>query len=176
MVNMAPDLRPTAAPPDAPFPGKPQFDVLLTPHRSLGPRGFLVLMAAVCVISFGAGLAFFISGAWPVIGFFGIDMALIYLAFRINYRRARQYERVRLSPQQLRIDKVSHHGRKRAYIFQPFWAAVEIKQPAEPDTPLHIASHGRRLRIGSFLSAEERLEFAGALRAALIQARSARPI
>lgn len=173
---MAPDLRPTAAPPDAPFPGEPQFDAVLMPHRSLGPRGFLILMAAVCVISFGAGLAFFLSGAWPVIGFFGIDVALIYLAFRINYRRARQYERVRLSPEQLRIDKVSHHGRARAYIFQPFWAAVEIQQPAEADTPLHIASHGRRLRVGSFLSAEERVEFARALREALIQARSAKPI
>ncbi len=173
---MAPDLRPATAPPEAPFPGKPDFDAVLTPHRSLGPRGFLVLMISVCVVSFGAGLAFFLSGAWPVIGFFGVDVVVIYLAFRVNYRRARQYERVRLSTQQLRVDKVTHHGRKRAYIFQPFWAAVEIKQPAEPDTPLHIASHGRRLRIGSFLSAEERLEFAAALRNALIQARSAKPI
>ncbi len=172
---MASDFRPAASPPDAPFPGEPDFDALLTPHRSLGPRGFLVLMICVCVISFGAGLAFFLSGAWPVIGFFGIDVLLIYLAFRINYRRAKQYERVRLSPEQLRVDKVSHHGRKRAFVFQPFWIAVEMKQPAEPDTPLHIASHGKRLRLGAFLSAEERLAFARALRDALMRARGAEP-
>ncbi len=160
------------APPGAPFPGEPDFDALLTPHRSLGPRGFVILMAAVCVVSFGAGLAFYLSGAWPVIGFFGLDVAIIYLMFRINYRRAKQYERVRLSPEQLRVDKVSHHGRKRAFVFQPFWVAVEIQQPAEPDTPLHIASHGRRLRLGSFLSAEERVEFARALSQALRKVRT----
>ncbi len=155
------------APSEVPFEGDALFDAVLTPHRSLGPRGFLVLMTAVCVLSFGAGLVFFLVGAWPVIGFFGIDVVLIYAFFRINYRRARQYERVRLSPQQLRIDKVSHHGRWRSFVFQPAWVRVEMEEPAEPDTPLHLASHGQRLKIGSFLSAEERLDFAKALRGAL---------
>jgi len=166
------DLAPRAAPPEAPFPGKPQFDALLTPHRSLGPRGFLVLMATLCAISFAAGLAFAFSGAWPVMGFFGLDVALIYLAFRVNYRRARMYERVRLSPAELRVDKVSHHGRRRCYVFQPQWVRVEIREPAEPDTPLHLTSHGRRLAVGSFLSAEERVDFARALGRALAAARA----
>ncbi len=161
---------PLASPREAPFVGDAQFDAVLTPHRSLGPRGFAVLMVAVCVLSFAAGLVLFLAGAWPVIGFFGLDVVLIYLVFRINYRRAKQYERVRLSPQQLRIDKVSHHGRWRSFVFQPAWVRVEIEEPAEPDTPLHLASHGRRLKIASFLSAEERVDFARALRRAIREA------
>ncbi len=171
---MAPDLAPAPSSPDEPFPDEPDFDALLTPHRSLSQRGFVTLMIAVSLVSFAAGLVFFLAGAWPVIGFFGLDVLLIYLAFRISYRRARQYERVRVSRRQLRVDKVSHHGRRRAFTFQPFWVRVEMEEPAEPDTPLHIASHGRRLRLGSFLSAEERLDFAEALRQALIRARSAK--
>lgn len=165
------DPAPTAVPPDAPFPGEPQFDAFLTPHRSLGPRGFLVLMVTLCAVSFVAGLACVLAGAWPVFGFFGLDVALIYVAFRVNYRRARMYERVRVSPGELRVDKVSHHGRRRCYSFQPQWVRIELERPVEPDTPLHLTSHGRRLPLGSFLSAAEREDFARALGQALAEAR-----
>ncbi|GAB5468919.1 MAG: DUF2244 domain-containing protein [Rhodospirillales bacterium] len=167
---MAAGELPQPAAPEAPFAGELLFDALLTPHRSLGRRGFLLLMWSLAGLSLGASLVFFLIGAWPVIGFFGLDLALLYLVFRVNYCRARQYERVRLSPRQLRIDKVTHHGRKRSFVFEPYWVRVEMREPAEPDTPLHLASHGRRLTVGSFLSAEERLDFARALQRALRQA------
>ena len=73
-------------------PAQPQpelFSALLTPHRSLNRTGFLVLMGFVSVISFAAGLAFLLMGAWPVLGFFGLDVLAIYWAFRVNFRSAR---------------------------------------------------------------------------------------
>ena len=73
---------PTQAQPDS-------YQAVLTPHRSLGPRGFLILMSAVATVSFVAGFAFLLMGAWPVFGFFGLDVALVYLAFKLNYRAAR---------------------------------------------------------------------------------------
>ncbi len=63
------------------------FSALLTPHRSLGPRGFMVLMSAVCLVSFGTGLLFYMIGAWPVMGFMGLDVALIYVAFKLELPR-----------------------------------------------------------------------------------------
>ena len=72
------------------------FCALITPHRSLGGAGFLVLMAAIGGVSFAAGIVFLILGAWPVVGFFGLDVVLIYWAFRINYRAARAYEATQL--------------------------------------------------------------------------------
>ena len=72
------------------------FSALITPHRSLGSTGFLMLMLLVGGISFVAGLVFVIAGAWPVMGFFGLDVLLIYWAFRVNYRRARAYELARM--------------------------------------------------------------------------------
>ena len=68
---------------------------MITPHRSLPNVGFLVLMIAVGVVSFVAGMFFLMLGAWPVFGFFGLDVLLIYWAFRINYARAAAYELVR---------------------------------------------------------------------------------
>lgn len=143
------------------------FYALLEPHRSLSPLGFLLLMGAICCFSGAAGLFFFLAGAWPVVGFLGLDVLLIYLAFRANYRSARMFERLSLTPRHLRVQRVSPSGQTREWQFQPTWLKVEIDEPPEPDSPLLLRSHGRSLKIGAFLTAEERLNLAQALRRAL---------
>ena len=143
------------------------FDAHLTPHRSLSPRGFVVLMSAICAVSFGAGLVFFLVGAWPVVGFLGLDVLLIYLAFRVNYRHGRMYEQVELAPDRLVVRRVDHWGKERRWDFQPTWLQVLIDEPPDHDSRLTLRSHGRSLDIGGFLTAEERLDLAKALRRAL---------
>ena len=152
---------------------EPVFEALLTPHRSLGPRGFVLVMALIGSISFTAGLVFFLAGAWPVVGFMGLDVLLVWLAFRLNYRSARQYERLHLTRESLQVERVTHYGERRSWAFEPAWLRVEMRDPPEPDSPLTLASGRRRLAIGSFLTAEERLELAEALRAALAKTRQA---
>ena len=149
------------------------FDACLRPHRSLGPRGFLVLMSAVCAISFVGGLVFFLAGAWPVVGFLGADVLLIFIAFKINYRRARMYETLRLDKEALRVERVQCDGSSREWRFQPFWLQVHMDDPPRHDSQLTLRSHGRSLTVGAFLTAEERLDLARALRHALAEARGA---
>ena len=55
---------------------------MLTPHRSLSPTGFLIFMAVLGGISFVTGMVFLLAGAWPVFGFLGLDVLLVYWAFR----------------------------------------------------------------------------------------------
>src|SRR6201994_4526078 len=86
------------------------FSARLTPHRSLNRTGFLVVMAFISVISFAAGVVFFMMGAWPVFGFFGLDVLAIYWAFRINFRRAKATEEISITPTELRVRRVSHKG------------------------------------------------------------------
>jgi uncharacterized membrane protein len=151
----------------------PLFEALITPHRSLGPRGFLLVMATLACFSFGAGLGFFLLGAWPVVGFLGLDVLLVWVAFRINYRHARQYERLLLTRDALTVERVTFYGERRAWTFQPAWLRVELERPPEPDSALYLASHGRRFAVAAFLSAEEKLELADALEAGLRRARQA---
>src|SRR3954462_10551519 len=94
---------PQAAPPEL-------FSALLTPHRSLNRTGFVVLMAFVSLVSFGAGLAFLLMGAWPVFGFFGLDVLVIYWAFRINFRDAKASEEISVTLSELRVRRISHRG------------------------------------------------------------------
>jgi len=143
------------------------FDAVLYPHRSLGPRGFALLMAAIALVGFGGGLAFLLAGAWPVFGFLGLDVALIYWAFKASYRSGRAHEVVRLTERELTVERVAASGRSRRWSFQPYWLRIEIDDPPEHASQLVLASHGRHLSIGSFLTPQERGEFAAALRQAL---------
>ena len=148
------------------------FDAILTPHRSLSPRGFLILMSALSVIGFLAGVFFFLLGAWPVVGFLGLDVALVYIAFRINYRRGCMYETLRLTHDTLTVRRVGHSGGESRWRFQPAWLQILLNDPPAHGSPLTLRSHGKSLAIGGFLSAEERRGLADALAAALAEARS----
>jgi uncharacterized membrane protein len=140
------------------------LDAVLRPHRSLPASGFNILMAVLGAVSFVAGTVFWLIGAWPVMGFFGLDVALIYLAFRLNYRSARQTERVRLVEDALTVERVGVRGDRRRWRFQPYWLRVVFEETDEDRNRLYIASHGRSLVLGAFLGAGERRVFAGRLK------------
>ena len=149
------------------------FDAVLSPHRSLSPRGFLALMLAIGGVSFAAGMVFFLVGAWPVVGFLGVDVLLIFLAFKLSYRRARGYESLHLTREGLTVRSVDPRGRERCWRFQPAWLQVEMDDPPRHESRLELRSHGRTLAIGGFLTPGERLDLARALREALERARGA---
>jgi uncharacterized membrane protein len=148
------------------------FSAVLTPHRSLGPTGFVVFMIVLGGCSFAAGMVFLLAGAWPVFGFFGLDVLLVYLAFRANYRAARAYEEVHITASELVVRKVSHHGRVRQWILNPLWVRLDHDRHAEFGIErLFLISQGRRLPIAGFLAPQEKESFAVALAAALGEAR-----
>ncbi len=148
------------------------FSATLTPHRSLNRTGFLVVMAFVSVVSFAAGVAFLLMGAWPVFGFFGLDGFAIYWAFRINFRRAKASEEIRLTSSELCVRRISHRGHVVEFTFNPLWVQLDRKTHAEFGIErLYLVSKGHRIAIGSFLGAEEKERFSNALMAALQAAR-----
>ena len=148
------------------------FSAVLTPHRSLGPTGFVVVMSLLGGISFIAGMVFLIVGAWPVFGFFGLDVLLVYWAFRVNYRTARAYEVVTVTACELTVRKVSHHGRIQQWTLNPLWVRMERDEHEEFGIEqLFLVSRGRKLPIASFLGPQEKKSFAAALSGALAEAR-----
>jgi uncharacterized membrane protein len=148
------------------------FSAQLTPHRSLNRTGFLVLMAFLSVVSFAAGIAFLLMGAWPVLGFFGLDVLAIYWAFRVNFRRAQAIEEITITPSELRVRRVSHRGHVVEWVFNPLWVRLDQKTHAEFGIEkLYLVSRGRRVSVASFLGADEKASFAKALTAALQAAR-----
>ena len=107
------------------------FSAVLTPHRSLSRKGFLILMTVLGLISFATGMAFLLAGAWPVFGFCGLDVLLIYGAFQVSYRRAKAYEQVTVTPSELTVRKVSHQGRISEWTLNPLWVKLDRVVHAE---------------------------------------------
>jgi len=164
---------PPAASPSAPAAARSAsdapvlFDVLLMPNRSLSPVGFALLMGAVSLVSFGAGLTFYLIGAWPIVGFLGLDVLLVYVAFRVSFRRMRAFETLRLTEAALVFERVSPAGARRCWTFQPYWLSVEFDDPPHHGSQLRLRSHGRSVTVGAFLAPPERANLATTLRQAL---------
>jgi uncharacterized membrane protein len=162
---------PICADPPGPS-GRPFFERVLTPQRSLPSRNFHLLMGLLGLVSLAAGVGFVAVGAWPVIGFFGLDVALVYLAFRLNYRTARQSETIRLADDVFSVERVGVRGERRNWRFQPFWVRVILEERPGTSNRLLVASHGRSLVIGDFVPPATRRELAATLRDALTRWRN----
>jgi uncharacterized membrane protein len=148
------------------------FSAILTPHRSLTASGFLIVMAAIGGLSFAAGVTFLLLGAWPVFGFFGLDVLLVYLAFRVNYRTATAFEEVRVTPSELKVRKVTHCGQVTEWTLNPVWVQLDREVHEEFGVQrLFLVSRGRRFPIAAFLSPGEKASFATALVAAISAAK-----
>lgn len=145
---------------------QPVFIAELRPHRSLAPRGFLILMLVVGAVNFTAGIAFWIAGAWPVFGFCGLEVLLVWLAFRASYRQAHAREFIRLDQDMLTVCRRDAKGGERIWRLQPYWLRIECDAEDE-QARLRLWSHGRALSVGEFLTPDERRSLAEALRDAL---------
>ena len=146
------------------------FDAVLSPNRSLPRPGFIAVMAGVIVVSVGLGTFFLLQGAWPVFGFFGLDILLLYLAFRLSYRSGRLRETITVTADEVVVRRIAPNGRTTEWRFNPYWLRVALDDPVEHESQITLTSHGRSLVIGPFLAPEERASLVRALREALGEA------
>jgi uncharacterized membrane protein len=148
------------------------FSAVITPHRSLSSTGFLIFMLCIGGVSFASGLVFLLLGAWPVFGFLGLDVLLVYWAFRANFRAARAYEEVTVTASELTVRKVNQKGGVREWTLNPLWVQLDrIVHEEFGIERLFLVSRGRRLSIANFLSPDEKKDFAAALAAAIGEAK-----
>jgi uncharacterized membrane protein len=158
--------------PDDPL-SKPLFAATLRPHRSLKLEGYRLVMALVVIASLIASIPFIVLGFWPVAGFYGLDVLLLYWAFKANFAAAKAYEEVRVSPLELFLKKVSAEGDTTEWRFNPIWTRVHRDEHAEFGVErVWVASRGQSVTIGRFLPREDMAHLSDRLTDALRQARS----
>lgn len=151
---------------------QPVFAAELVPHRSLGRKGFRVLLALSGAVCLFYGVFFTVTGAWPIGLFLGLDFLLLYVAFRVNYRAAKMREEVMVSRTSLSIRKFSPAGRMVEHRFNPFWARFRVHRHDEIGIlSMHVLGEGRMTDVGSFLNPDDRESFAKAFRGALATVR-----
>ncbi len=146
------------------------FSTTLHPHRSLSPEGFKWLIRVAIAANLVVGMPMFLLGAWPVFGFMGLDIFLLWLLFKRSYLDARRRETLTLTDRELIVERVSPEGVREEQRLDAYWLRLE-----RGDRDLMIvSSRGNRLAIGRFLSTPQRREVARELEAAIAALRSPR--
>ena len=107
-------------------------------------------------MSVGIATAFAVLGAWPILPFAGLEMLVLYLAFRCVDRHAADYERIAIDGDRVEVESFEA-GRHRHHEFNRRWARLVVVGNGER---VALRSHGRELEIGRFVGAERRLEIA----------------
>jgi uncharacterized membrane protein len=149
------------------------YSATLSPHRSLPPRGFAWVIGLIGGAAFCISLGFILAGAWPVTPFCGLDILLVYFAFRWNYRSAQQSETVRLTSRSLDVERISIRGEHERWRFEPAWARVTVDESENGRGRVLLSSHGRSVSLGAFLNSNDRHGVAAGLKAALQRWREA---
>jgi uncharacterized membrane protein len=148
------------------------FSARLTPHRSLNRTGFLAVMLFLSAVSFVTGLVFLMMGAWPVFGFFGLDVLVIWWAFKANFRAARASEEIVVTPSELRVRRVSQRGQVLEWTFNPLWVRLDMEIDEDFGIEhLYLISRGHQIQIARFLGPDEKASFYKGLVEALNAAR-----
>jgi uncharacterized membrane protein len=145
------------------------WSITLTPHRSLSREGFIAIMILIAALNLVAGLMFFVLGAWPIVGFLGLDVLAIWWAFRQNYKDQKEAERIVAEGEELRLYRYLRDDSTSEKTFNRRWLRIELEYDEVRDLVgrLFLRSHGESHEIASFLGAEERASLAKAMRAKL---------
>lgn len=152
---------------------RPIFAATLTPPRALTPVGKRVVVGLVAALAALPGVIFYIAGAWPVVGFMGLDVLAIWIALTVSMRSSRQEEVVTLWPGRLELKRTSARGVESTESFVPAQVRFVIARDFnERVTGLELREGDRHISFGSFLSGDEKLSFSKAFGTALRRARA----
>lgn len=151
---------------------RPLFAATLRPHRSLSRRGLRWVIAVVAIAASIPGMVFSTLGAWPVVGFMGLDVLAVWWALSASMRDGRQFETVTLWPSQLELKRVTGSGREEILTFDPLTTRLVIDRDFnERTTGLHLRTPDADTAVGAFLNGDDKASFAKAFGTALKRAR-----
>lgn len=152
---------------------KPLFAATLTPHRSLTPRGQRIVIGIVAVLAALPGLILSRLGAWPVLGFMGLDVLGVWWALSASSKQERAFEEVTLWPDHLDIRQVSAKGKEAKFSFNPFFVRLVLDRDHDERThAIRLKTKDSELEIGAFLNPDDKASFAQVFGTALKKARA----
>ena len=174
--------RSTPSPDDTSPNQKPRWleQMTIWPHRSLSPKGFAIVMGVLAVFLFLIGFGFFLAGAWPVIGFLGLELLVVWGAFKLNYRAARHRETIQTTTEELLVESQTPAGERAHKSFPIGWLRVSLSPSESPvmssrdQQKIILSSHGEKAEIGKYLHPAEKDGLSRELGAMIDRARAAR--
>ena len=145
--------------------------ITLWPYRSLSLRGFRILIVVLASVMSFIGLGFYLLGAWPVVGFLGLEIFVVWYAFKWNYRSGQLVETVAITPQQVDITRTDWRGRSKTICLDGVWIKAELDTKEKRRCRLYLRQHANKLEIGAFMPSAEKPYLAAALNEAFTRLR-----
>ena len=145
--------------------------IMLWPYRSLSLRGFRILIVVLASLMSIIGLGFYLIGAWPVLGFLGLEIFIVWYAFKWNYRSGQLMETVAITPQQVDITRTDWRGHSKTICMNGVWIKAELDTKEKKKCRLYLRQHANKLEIGAFMPPAEKPSLAVALNEAFARLR-----
>jgi uncharacterized membrane protein len=155
--------------------GSLYMDAVITPHRSLSDRGFMVLISIITVANCASAAVFLKMGATLVPVFLGIDVLAVLVALLVSIRRARNRERVQVSASEVRVVHETPAASTLVWESPTAFTRLFVERDEDQVTALRLALSGREIPVAAALSPRERTEFAKALDRAIWKAKRGAP-
>jgi len=143
------------------------FEAVIRPRRSLSATGLRWLLAAIAVLSGLIAARFWMIGAWPVIGFCGLEIALAGVLLYLNHRSARAQEQVLLHGDRLRLVTIGPSGAMRERSLPSAWLTIQLEEHPRRALRLLACTRTAHAEIGLALGEVEKRDLARALLSAL---------
>ncbi|HEY2179507.1 MAG TPA: DUF2244 domain-containing protein [Caulobacteraceae bacterium] len=145
------------------------MDAVITPHRSLSRRGFIVVIGVLTAINTTTAVLFFAMNASPVPIFLGLAVIALAAALVASQRAGRRRERIQVTASEVRVVVESPAGAQTVWISPT--AFTRLARVGEEDSGLELRLSDRGLAVGRALTRSERADFAAALELAIRRAR-----
>jgi len=154
--------------------GQTYMDAVITPHRSLSERGFIILITVVTLANCCSAAVFVYMGAVLVPLFLGIDVLAVIVAFMVSYAGARRIERVTITARDVVVTHEAPNWSRVVWESPTAFTRVAVEKEEDRTIGLRLALSGKQVDVAQALSPRERGEFAKALEQAIWEARRER--
>jgi uncharacterized membrane protein len=154
--------------------GQTYMDAVITPHRSLSERGFIILISVVTLANCCSAAVFIYMGALLVPFFLGLDVLAVIVAFLVSFRAARRVERVQVTAREVVVTHEAPNWSRVVWESPTAFTRVSVEKDEDRTVGVRLALSGRDVAVAQALSPRERSEFARALEQAIWEARRER--
>ena len=154
--------------------GQTYMDAVITPHRSLSQRGFIVLIGVVTFCNCVSSAVFVYYGAMLVPVFMALDVLAVIVAFAVSFAGVRRIERVTITARDVVVTHEAPNWSKVVWESPTAFTRVSIEKDEDRTIGLRLALSGKDVAVAQALSPGERAAFARALEQAIWEARRER--
>jgi uncharacterized membrane protein len=132
------------------------LQVIVRPNRTLTLRGMTVLFTGLTVVFLTIGIGFTLAGAWPVLPFAGLQLALVGAVLYRLFRHADDHDRIIVERE--RVTVIRRRGwREWRNEFQRYWTKILLeRRRGWYPSQLKVGSHGRFVVIAAGVNEQER--------------------